>query len=172
MFWAWKDSCLDLLGVAARRLRDLLGQVRVLLYELGPVADGQAEQAVNDQHLAVTGRSRSDADGRDRERGGDLRRQRGRDAFKNHREGTCLFQFAGVGKDPLGASQVLALDLEPAQTMNALRSQAKVSHDRNTGFHKSLNQRLERPTAFELDGVRSEERRVGKEWRSRRWAQA
>src|SRR5216683_6059157 len=54
-----------LVGKLLSGARDVVGEVRITLYELRRLAGGDAEEVVEHQHLAVGLRPGADADGRD-----------------------------------------------------------------------------------------------------------
>src|SRR5712692_3400184 len=109
MFGTGKSALGDLARVLLRGPGDLLRQVGVLLDELGRAARGQAEQVVDDQHLAVAVRPGTDADGRDAEGRGHLAGELAGDPFQHQAEGAGVLQGAGVGEDSSRPGRGLAL---------------------------------------------------------------
>src|SRR5437588_1026575 len=141
-------------GIAAGSLDHLLPEVRVGLDEARLAAGGQAQQVVDDEHLAVAARSGADPDGGDGQGRGDLAGERRGDTLEHDAERPRRFQLTGVLEDPGGDLGVLALDLEAAQPVHALRRQTDVAHDRDSGLGQPAG-RLDRgrPAALQLHRV-------------------
>ena len=83
-----KLALLDFFAEAAEGLERVGFEVRVRFDELGHELIEEAQQVVEDQHLAVAGRAGTDADGRDRQRLRDLLRQLGRHGLQHRKVGS------------------------------------------------------------------------------------
>ncbi len=95
---------------------------------------GQAKNILGDKHLAVAGRRRADADGRDGKGGADGARDGLHGAFDHQRKGAGIGHGAGVahhlGRLLLGT----ALGAEAAQRVDRLRLEADMAHHRHAAI--------------------------------------
>ncbi len=144
----------DVLGVGGDRLGDGRAKIRVALRVLGQEVP-QAEQVVEDLHLAVAAAARTDTDGGDREQRTDALREFGGDALEHDRERAGLFERERVGDRQRGARGVLALRAVAAEGVDRLRREADVPHHGNAGVGEPRDE-LERGRGgvLDLDGVR------------------
>jgi len=109
----------------------------------------EAEQVVEDQHLAVAGCTRSDADRRDRQPVADFACQRRGDALEHQRERPRL--LAGDGGVEQGGAGLGAapLHLEATEAVDRLRRQPEMGHHRDLGVDQRADDVDPRP--FDLD---------------------
>src|SRR5690242_9213340 len=100
----------DLGGVTADGIAHRLAQGSVALEELRLEGLVEPQHVVQHQHLPVTPRARADADGGDRERGGDPTREWGRDQLEHDGEGSGILERIRVGQELLRRRLFPALD--------------------------------------------------------------
>ena len=133
--------------------RHLGVEVGVLLDKLGRKAVKEAQQVVGHQHLAVGACPGPDADRGNAQAVRDQLGQPVGDGLQHQGIAAGLLQQVRVFHQPAGGLGRLALRLEPAQLVYALRRQAQVAHHRDAGGHDGLDGAGHRPPAFQLDGI-------------------
>src|SRR3989442_15297983 len=111
-------AALPLRHVLAGRAHHLAAELRVALGEARRPVGREAEEVVHDEHLPVAVHARADADGRDRERGRDLRSEVERDALEHDGEGARRLDGAGV------VEHALAWAVAGAAALNAVAAHA------------------------------------------------
>src|SRR5262249_18523853 len=119
----------DFLTVAGYRLFYFLTQLGIALDETGMKLLKQTQEIVRDEDLPIAAGAGADANGRDVHGFGDFPGQFRRQTLEHDREGSRLFDGAGIFKKPDG----VALDAKSSQAMNGLRGQANVAHDGYVG---------------------------------------
>src|ERR1700694_457120 len=118
----------DLLGELLRCLADLLGEVCVALHELWRLARGEPKHVVEDEHLAVGSRSRTDPDGRDAQSSGDPGGQGVGHTLQHEADRPRLLEILCIGKDARRLGLALALDFETPHLVHELWRQPQVAH--------------------------------------------
>src|SRR6202035_2145562 len=87
----WEIAALHVRAIFAYCARDNLADIGVLARKFWCLLEGQAEEIVDDQDLAVAVWTGSDADGGDTQLAGDLRGEFAGDGFEDYREGASCF---------------------------------------------------------------------------------
>src|SRR5215475_3504366 len=100
------------------------------------------------EHLAVTMRARTDADGRNVQPFGDLLGQVQWNAFQHHRERATILYRQRIAHDCFPLVLILTLNLIAAEPMNRLWGEANVSHDRDANLDDGLDGTLHSSTAL------------------------
>jgi hypothetical protein len=93
----------------------LVLQVGVALDEARAEALADAQQVVEDEHLAVGRRAGADADDDGLHARHEQLGHSRRDRLEDHGEAACLLQGDGLAGDPLGGDRIAALGLVAAQ---------------------------------------------------------
>src|SRR5262245_20500831 len=96
------------------------------------------------EHLTVTMRTRADADGRNGQPLGDLPGQVQRDTLQHHREGAAILYRQSIVHDRFPLCFVLTLNLIAAKSVNRLRRESNVTHDRDANLDDGLDRTLDR----------------------------
>ncbi|CAH1702002.1 hypothetical protein BOSEA1005_21701 [Hyphomicrobiales bacterium] len=144
-----KASSPDLGGIIGHGLVDAFGEVAEELDEFRH-APGQAEHVVEHKYLPVAGRRGADADGRDRDPGGDIGRERLGHCLQHHGEGTGLRHRLGIGDDRRPFRPAAPLGLEAAEHVHRLRRQPDMRHHRDAALDQEGDGLRHALPAFEL----------------------
>ena len=116
---------------------------------------GIAEQIADDLDLAVAVRPCADADGRHADGGGDLRGQRGGDAFQHHGENAGVLKFLCAGNECGGLFIAASLHPVAAGRFHGLRQKADMPLDGDARLDECADGGQGGRGAFELDRVAS-----------------
>ena len=118
--------------------------------EFGRRREGEIEQVVEDEDLAVAAGAGADADGGDGELGGDLFGDFAGDAFEDQSAGAGMGEGEGVCPELLDGFGGAGLDAVAAHAVEALRGEAEMADDGNLGVGEGADEFDAR--AFDLDG--------------------
>ena len=121
--------------------------------EFGGRREGEVEQVVEDEDLAVADGASADSDGGDRQLSCDFLCYFARNTFEDERAGSSMGEVMRVRLELLDGFGGAGLDAVAAHAMEALRSEAKVADDGNLGVGDGADQLDARP--FDLDGFRT-----------------
>src|SRR6266567_7192437 len=136
-------------------MRDLGSGVAISPNEFCRRAEGQVQDVVEDEYLAVAAGARADTDCGSRDFAGDQVRDFSRNSFQENTGYAGAVEGRGVAHELLDVGQRLALDFVSAHAVHGLRSQANVTSDRNFGVNYLADQISAFLTAFELHDLRA-----------------
>ncbi len=139
-----------LAGIGRDRGLAIAAQMRIPLDEFRLERGEQPQHVIDHEDLPVAARRGADADGRDRDPGGDPVRERRGHLFQNDRERACLIHRAGIGQQRLGGIAA-ALHLVAAKRVDRLRRQPDMRHHRHAARHQKRDGFGHVPPAFQLD---------------------
>src|SRR5262244_1873496 len=114
----------------ARRFDDGAREIRVPPHEFWLELPVQPHHVVEHEHLAVAGRASADTDRGNGDRLSDLGGESLRHAFEHYGKATGSRKRDCVLEDLPGGARLPALNLEAAELVKRLRSEADVTHDR------------------------------------------
>src|SRR5712691_9770445 len=124
---------------AMHRVADQRGRVGIAAHKFGRWAEGQVQDVVEDEYLAIALRSSADADGWSchfrRDHGGDF----ARNAFEINAGHTGAIECYRIAHELLDGSERLALHLVAAHHVHRLRSQPDVPGDGNLGVDNATD---------------------------------
>ena len=144
---------LDVLAIVFDGGADERAGVCVAADEFGGRREGEVEQIVEDEDLAVAVGAGADADGGDGQLGGDFFGDFAGNAFEDERAGAGMGEGECVRLELLDGFGGAGLDAVAAHAMEALRREAEVADDGNLGVGEGADQLDARP--FDLDGFRA-----------------
>ena len=113
----------------------------------------EAQDVVEDQHLAVAVRTGPDADGRNLHGLGDHGGHQSGHALQHDREAAGVGEGLGRVNQVQGGRGVAALHLVSTHGVHRLGRQAYVAHHRDLGSHQRLDHRNATTAALQLDGL-------------------
>src|SRR5438445_9217897 len=114
-------------------VRDLGGSVAEAGYELCRRSEGEVQDVVKDEHLAIAARASAYANGRGMDFAGNQVRDFARNSFQENAGHSSAVEGGGIAHELLDIGQRLALDFVSAHAVHGLRSEADVSSDGNFG---------------------------------------
>jgi hypothetical protein len=147
----WEGTGADVVAVGADCGGDDFAEVCVLAGEFWRSVEGEAEEVVGDEDLAVAVGAGADSDRGDLEFAGDLRGEFAGDGFKDDGEGACRLDGVGVAEELFGGVGGLTLDAEAAEGVDGLGREADVSHNGNFGFGEAGDELETALAAFDFD---------------------
>src|SRR5580698_4103535 len=142
----------DVVAVGADGAGDDFTDVGVLARKFRRRVEGEAEEIVGHEDLAVAVGAGADADGRDLQFTGDLRGELAGDGFENDGEGASGLDGVGVAKKLFGGVGSFALDAITAEGVDGLGREADVSHNGNFGLGEAGDELKTALAAFDFDG--------------------
>src|SRR5580704_5492865 len=117
--------------IAAIRLdsaRNFAGKIRILARKFRRVADGESNEIVEDENLAIAVWAGADADGWNAELFGDARGEFARNGFEHHGECAGGFNSFCIALKLFRGVCSFSLDVKPAQSIDGLWREANVAH--------------------------------------------
>ncbi len=142
---------LDVFAIVLDGGADQGGGVGVAADEFGGWREGEVDEVVEDEDLAVAIGAGADADGGDGELGGDGGGDFAGHAFEDDCAGSGIGEGVGVGFELEDGFSGAGLDAVAAHAVNALRGEAEVADDGDFGISEGADQFDAR--AFDLDGL-------------------
>ena len=124
----------DVVAVGADGGGDDFAEVGVLAGEFWRRVEGEAEEIVGDEDLAVAIGAGADSDCGNLQLAGDLRGELAGDGFEDDGESASGFDGVGVAEELFGGVSGLALDAIAAEGVDGLGREADVSHNGNFGL--------------------------------------
>ena len=115
--------------------------------------EGEVEEVVEDEDLAVAVGAGADADGGDAGLRGDAGGEFAGDAFEDDGDGAGVFERAGVGGEAVDGVEGLALHAIAAHAVDGLRREADVGDDGDFGVGEAADEFGAGAAAFDLDGL-------------------
>jgi hypothetical protein len=146
-----EGAVLDVFAIVLDGGADQRAGVGIAAHKLGRRREGQVQQVVEDEDLAVAIGPGADADGGNGQLGGNGRGHFARNAFQHDGAGSGIGQGVRVGLELQDGFGGAGLHAVAAHAVNALRSQAEVADDGNLRLGEGAHQFDAR--AFDLDGL-------------------
>ena len=115
--------------------------------------EGEADEIVEDEDLAVAAGAGADADGGNRELGGDCLGDFARHALKHDGAGAGLSEGAGIGLQLANGFRSAGLHAVAAHAMHALRGEAEMADDGHFGINEGADEVDARAFNFDRFGA-------------------
>ena len=148
----WEGAGADVVAVGADGAGDDFAEVGVLAREFWRRIEGEAEEIVGDENLAVAVGAGADSYCGNLQLAGDLRGEFAGDGFEDDGEGASGFDGVGVAEELFGGVGGLALDAVATDGVDGLGREADVSHYGNFGFGEAGDEFETALAAFDFDG--------------------
>ena len=132
-------AVVHVIAVLASRAGNLLAKIDVLAGEFRRAVDAQADEIVENEHLAVAIGAGADADGRDAKFLRDARSEFARHGFEDDGKSSGGFDGARVTHQTFGGFDRFSLNAKAAEFKNGLRREADVRHHGDFRFDEARN---------------------------------
>src|SRR5437867_2830161 len=151
----WEAASSYVIYVGADGLGDRLAGLCVAFGVLGDEGGEEAEEVVEDLHLAVAGRPGADADGRDVDLFRDRLCNRDGDALKHDRVSACLLERDRVVEEAYRGGRRFPLYAVAAELVHGLRREPQVAHHRDPGLDERAYSLSDANPAFQFHRLRA-----------------